>query len=176
MDNCLIVYCPLLIKKRYFMTSQTTAEQKVYHLHSLEVDEQLAILWYVYKDFVKDNITAEPERPDENLEKSSALVEQVKQMSSEEQLQVQKDLIIGKDTDEFQTYKEYSSNQKLFFWYSLAAEMERGNAVPVPDDYQLSPDAQQLLDSIKEIGFSEKLVFIKDAVGLGAAQATEKNV
>lgn len=158
------------------MTSQTAAEQKVYHLHSLGTDEQLAVLWYVYKDFVKDNITPEAERPDENLDKSNELIEKVKQMSPEEQLQVQKDLIIGKDGEELQIYQEYSSNQKLFFWYRLAVEMEQGNAVQVPDDYQLSPDAQQLLDSVKEMGFSQKLVFIKDAVGLGAAQATEDNV
>lgn len=74
------------------------------------------------------------------------------------------------------TYQEYSSNQKLFFWYRLAEEMERGNAVQVPDDFQLSPDAQQLLDSVKGLGFTQQLVFIKDAVGLGAAQATEANV
>lgn len=158
------------------MTSQTATEQKVYHLHSLGVDEQLAVLWYVYRDFVKDNITPEAERPDENLDKSNELIAKVKQMSPEEQLQVQKDLIIGKDGEEFQIYKEYSSNQKLFFWYCLAVEMERGNAVQVPDDYQLSPDAQQLLDSVKGLEFSQKLVFIKDAVGLGAAQATEDNI
>ncbi|MEL6912553.1 MAG: orange carotenoid protein N-terminal domain-containing protein, partial [Cyanobacteria bacterium J06598_4] len=58
----------------------------------------------------------------------------------------------------------------------LAVEMEQGNAVQVPDGYQLSPDAQQLLDSVKTIGFSQQLVFSKDAVGLGAAQATEDNV
>ncbi len=158
------------------MSSQTTAEQKVYHLHSLDMDEQLAVLWYVYRDFVKENITPEAERPDENLEKSSGLIEQVKQMSPEDQLQVQRDLIVGKDRAEFQTYKKYSSNQKLFFWYRLASEMERGNAVQVPDDYQLSPDAQQLLDSVKELGFTNQLVFIKDAVGLGAAQSTEEKV
>ena len=158
------------------MSSQTAVEEKVYHLHSLGVDEQLAVLWYVYRDVVKDNVTPEAERPDENLEKSSELIQKVKQMSPEEQLQIQKDLIIGKKTEEFQTYVEYSSNQKLFFWYQIAAEMEQGNVVQVPDDYQLSPDAQQLLDSVKGLEFSQQLVFIKDAVGLGAAQATEANV
>lgn len=103
-------------------------------------------------------------------------MEKVKQMSPEEQLQVQRDLIIGKDREEFQTYKDYSSNQKLFFWYRLAEEMEKATVVQVPDDYQLSPDAQQLLDSVKGLGFTNQLVFIKDAVGLGAAQSTEEKV
>ena len=155
------------------MTSQTTVNEKVYHLHSLGMDEQLAVLWYLYWDFVKGNITAEAERPDENLDKSEELIDKVLQMSPKDQLQVQKDLIIGKDGSEFQIYKEYSSNQKLFFWYRLATEMEKGNVVQVPDDYQLSPDARQLLDSVMELEFSQQLVFIKDVVGLGAAQAKE---
>ena len=54
--------------------------------------------------------------------------------------------------------------------------MERGKVVQLPDDYRLSPDAQRLLDSVLELGFSEKLVFIKDVVGLGAAQSVEANV
>ena len=158
------------------MSSQNTVEEKVYHLHSLGMDEQLAVLWYVYRDFVKDNITPEAERPDENLSESQELVEQVKQMSDEDQLQLQRDLLIGKERAEFPTYNNYSSNQKLFFWYSLAAEMEQGNVVQVPDDYRLSPDAQQLLESFKELEFAQKLVFIKNVVGLGAAQTTESNV
>ena len=158
------------------MSPQTTVEEKVYHLHSLGMDEQLAVLWYIYRDFVKGNITPEAERSDENLSQTENLVEQIRQMSAEDQLQVQKDLIIGKKRAEFDTYQKYSSNQKLFFWYSLAAEMERGKVVQVPDDYQLSPDAQQLLDSVLELEFSQKLVFIKDVVGLGAAQSTEANV
>ena len=158
------------------MSPQTTVEEKVYHLHSLGMDEQLAVLWYIYRDFVKGNITPEAERPDENLSQTEGLVEQIRQMSAEDQLQVQKELIIGKKRAEFTTYQQYSSNQKLFFWYSLAAEMERGKVVQVPDDYRLSPDAQQLLDSVLELEFSEKLVFIKDVVGLGAAQSIEANV
>ena len=157
------------------MSSQTTVEQKAYHFHSLGMDEQLAVLWYIYRDFVKDNITPEAERPGENLSLSKELVEKVKQMSAEDQLQLQRDLLIGKERAEFPTYREYSSNQKLFFWYSLAAEMEQG-VVRVPDDYRLSPDAQQLLESVMELEFAEKLVFIKDVVALGAAQTSEANV
>lgn len=158
------------------MSSQTAVAEKVYHLHSLGMEEQLAVLWYIYRDFVKDNITPEAERPEENLADTEELVKQIVQMSSEEQLQVQKDLIIGKQTSQFSTYQAYSSNQKLFFWYGLAREMERGNVVNVPDDYRLSPDAKQLLEAVHKFEFAQKLVFIKDVVGLGAAQTTEEKV
>ncbi|HEY9771186.1 MAG TPA: orange carotenoid protein N-terminal domain-containing protein [Coleofasciculaceae cyanobacterium] len=89
---------------------------------------------------------------------------------------MQKAPLAGKDRTEFATYKEYSSNQKLFFWYCLAQEMEQGNAVQVPNDYRLSPDAQQLLDAVRKFKFSQKLVFIRDVVGLGAAQTLQSNV
>ncbi|MGL4882505.1 MAG: orange carotenoid protein N-terminal domain-containing protein [Waterburya sp.] len=158
------------------MASQQVAAEKVYHLHSLEIDEQLAVLWYVYRDLVKESITPEAERPDENLEKAEGLIEEIKQMSPEDQLQVQRDFLIGKDRKEFQIYKEYSSNQKLFFWYRLAQEMEKNAVVQVPGDYQLSPDAQQLLDSVENLPFSSQLVFMRDVVGLSAAQSTEENV
>ena len=158
------------------MKTKSFAEEKVYHFHSLEIDEQLAFLWYLYQDFVKDNITPEAERPNENLEKSEGLIEKVMQMSAEDQLQLQRDLIIGKDREELRIYREYSSNQKLFFWYALAREMEKATVVQLPDDYQLSLDAKRLLDSILGASFANQLVFLRDVVGLGAAQSFEENV
>ncbi len=74
------------------MITKTFAEKKVYHLHSLEIDKALEVLWYIYRDFVKENITPEPERPHKNLEKSERLIEKVMQMSPEDQLQLQRDL------------------------------------------------------------------------------------
>lgn len=151
-------------------STKNVAAEKVYHLHSLEIDEQLAILWYVYRDLIKEGVTPEAERPDENLEKSDSLIQKIKQMSPEEQLQIQRDFIIGKNREEFQSYKQYSSNQKLFFWYQLAQEMEKTAVVRVPDDYQLSPDGQQLLNSVKQLSFTNQLVFLRDVVGLSTAE------
>ncbi|AFZ36878.1 Orange carotenoid-binding protein [Stanieria cyanosphaera PCC 7437] len=151
-------------------STKNVAAEKVYYLHSLEIDEQLAILWYVYRDLIKEGITPEAERPNENLEESDSLIHKIKQMSPEEQLQIQRDFIIGKNRAEFQTYQQYSSNQKLFFWYRLAQEMEKAAVVRVPDDYRLSPDGQQLLNSVKQLSFTNQLVFLRDVVGLSAAE------
>ncbi|BAU67205.1 hypothetical protein STA3757_46150 [Stanieria sp. NIES-3757] len=151
-------------------STKNVAAEKVYYLHSLEIDEQLAILWYVYRDLIKEGVTPEAERPNENLEESDRLIQKIKQMSPEEQLQIQRDFIIGTNREEFQSYKQYSSNQKLFFWYQLAQEMEKIAVVRVPDDYQLSPDGQQLLNSVKQLSFTNQLVFLRDVVGLSAAE------
>lgn len=149
---------------------KSLAEEKVYYFHSLAIDEQLAVLWYLYRDDIKNNITPTPERTDKNLERSEELINLVKQMSPEDQLQLQRDFFIGKNSKEFQTYKEYSSNQKLFFWYTLAVEMEQKNIVRVPSDYILPPEAQKLLDEVRELPFADRLIFLRDVVGLSSAE------
>jgi hypothetical protein len=140
-------------------------EEKISQIQSLSRDDQLAVLWFLYQDFVKDNISPEAEREGENLEQANSLVDSIKAMSPEDQLQVQKDILAGSDREEFSTYKSYSSNQRLFFWYQLAAQMEQGSVVEFPSDYQLSNEGQELLESLKTIGFSEQLTFIRDVVG-----------
>ena len=141
------------------------AEDKISQLHSLSEDNQLAVLWFLYQDLVKDKITPEAEREGENLEQADSLVSSIKEMSQDDQLQVQKDILAGNDRQEFQTYKSYSSNQKLFFWYQLAAAMEEGAVVKFPNDYQLDSAGKELLDSLKTIGFDQQLTFMRDAVG-----------
>lgn len=140
-------------------------EEKISQLQSLSSDDQLAVLWFLYQDLVKDKITPEAEREDENLEQANSLIDSIKAMSKDEQLQVQKDILAGSDREEFSIYKSYSSNQKLFFWYQLAAEMEQGSVVEFPSDYQLSNEGQELVKSLKIIDFSQQLAFMRDAVG-----------
>jgi hypothetical protein len=114
---------------------------------------------------VKDNISPEAEREGENLEEANSLIDSIKAMSPDDQLQIQKDILAGSDREEFSTYKSYSSNQRLFFWYQLAAEIEQGSVVEFPSDYQLSNEGQELLKSLKTIGFTQQLTFIRDVVG-----------
>ena len=141
------------------------AEDYINQLKSLSSDDQLAVLWFAYKDLVKGSVTPEPEREGENLGQANSLIDKIKGMSKDDQLQVQKDILGGSDREEFNTYKSYSSNQRLFFWYQLAAEMEQGSVVEFPSDYQLSGEGKELLDNLKTVGFDQQLAFIRNAVG-----------
>ena len=143
----------------------TIAENYIEQLKSLSSDDQLAVLWFAYKDLVQGNVTPEPEREGENLGQANSLIDKIKGMSKDDQIQVQKDILGGSDREEFNTYKSYSSNQRLFFWYQLAAAMEQGSVVEFPNDYQLSGKGKELLDNLKTVGFDQQLVFIRDAVG-----------
>ena len=141
------------------------AEDYINQLKSISSDDQLAVLWFLYKDIAKDKITPEAEREGEELGKANSLVDKIKGMSQDEQLQVQKDILAGSDREEFNTYKSYTSNQRLFFWYQLAAEMEQGSVVEFPSDYQLSSEGQDLLNSLETVGFDQQLAFMRNAVG-----------
>ena len=103
----------------------------------------------LYKDLVKGKITPEAEREGENLGQANSLVDKIKGMSQDEQLQVQKDILAGSDREEFNTYKSYTSNQRLFFWYQLAAEMEQGSVVEFPSDYQLSSEGKRTTEEFR---------------------------
>jgi hypothetical protein len=140
-------------------------ENRISQLKSLSGDDQLAVLWFLYTDLVKEKIEPTPEREGENLGEANSLIDSIKGMSKDDQLQVQKDILAGSDREEFNTYKSYTSNQRLFFWYQLAAEMEKGSVVEFPSDYQLSSEGKELLDSLKTIGFDQQLTFLRDAVG-----------
>ncbi len=150
----------------------TGATEKISTLRSLETEEQLAILWYAYQE-IKGDLTPEPEREGENLGNTDSLVSNIEQMSEEEQLQVQCDFIAGSDRQEFQTYKSYSSNQKLYFWYQLAAAMEQNSVVSFPNDYSLSSSGQELLKLLKQEEFTQQLVFIRDAVGVSTEETAK---
>lgn len=141
------------------------AEDYINQLKSLSSDDRLAVLWFLYKDLIKDKVIPEPEREDENLGQADSLLDKIKGMSKDEQLQIQKDILEGGDREEFNTYKSYTSNQKLFFWYQLAAAMEQGSVVEFPSDYQLSSEGKGLVNSLETIGFNQQLAFIRDAVG-----------
>ena len=141
------------------------AEDYINQLKSISSDDQLAVLWFLYKDIAKGKITPEAEREGEELGKANSLVDKIKGMSQDEQLQVQKDILAGSDREEFNTYKSYSSNQRLFFWYQLAAEMEQGSVVEFPSDYQLSSEGKELLKNLETVGFDQQLAFMRNAVG-----------
>ena len=141
------------------------AEDYINQLKSISSDDQLAVLWFLYKDIAKGKITPEAEREGEELGKANSLVDKIKGMSQDEQLQVQKDILAGSDREEFNTYKSYTSNQRLFFWYQLAAEMEQGSVVEFPSDYQLSSEGKELLKNLETVGFDQQLAFMRNAVG-----------
>jgi hypothetical protein len=128
----------------------------------LNVDDQLALLWFVYTKMGESITPAAPGRAGEEI--AASLYERIKGLSHEEQLQVQRDLLSNADTEISREYGSLSANTKLLFWYRLAQGMESATIVPMPPNYELKGDAKDLLTALESAEFEQQITFLRDSV------------
>jgi Orange carotenoid protein, N-terminal len=150
------------------MTMAQAVSDNYQHLlkdfQALEVDQQLALFWFIYTE-MGDSITpAAPAASTASEPIAQGLFNQVKEMTQEEQLQVQRDLIENQDTFTSREYGALSDTTKLLFWYLLAVGMEQGTIISMPPDYQLSDQTQNLFNQIKQIEFEQQITLFRDIV------------
>lgn len=162
------------------MTAYTTAvndpNQALSVFKSLDVDAQLALLWFVYEQ-MGDRIT--PAAPGSaSPEIAGGLYEQVKELNQPEQLNVMR--AIARCDASNQISREYgslSANTKLAFWYYLAQGMDSGDIIPMPADYKLSEQGQDLLAALETLGFEDQITFLRNAaIGMGAEPASGSDI
>lgn len=146
-----------------YVTSNIAPEQ-VKDFQALEVDQQLALFYFVYKKMGDTVTPAAPGASKASPEIAEGLFNQVKELSFDNQLQLQRDLITGKDTVITREYAALSDTTKLLFWYLLAQGMDSNQIIPMPSGYQLSNGANQLLTQIQELGFEKQIAFFRDIV------------
>lgn len=131
-------------------------------LKTLNVDDQLGLLWFVYTKLGQSITPAAPGASGSEI--AQGLFEQVKAVSHQEQLQIQRDIAARKNTQISREYGSLSPETKLAFWYYLAQGMENGTIIPMPPDYQLPQAGQDLLGQIEGMGFQEQIDFLRGAV------------
>jgi hypothetical protein len=88
----------------------------------------------------------------------------IRSLSQQEQLQAQRDLINGANTDISRAYNALSPNAKLEVWLLLAQGMENGIIIQVPSDYQLPAETEQFTAEIKKLDFEPRVNFMLSAV------------
>ncbi|WP_416667774.1 orange carotenoid protein N-terminal domain-containing protein [Egbenema bharatensis] len=148
------------------MTYTTTNANNslVQAFQKLDVDQQLALFWYIYTE-MGDSITpAAPGASTVSPQVAQSLYDQVEKMSSEEQLELQRDLIKQKNSLIAREYGAMSDTTKLLFWYLLAQGMEKMTIVPFPQNYKLVSEAEQLLNEVKKLDFGQQITFFRDIV------------
>jgi hypothetical protein len=146
-----------------YTTSNAFTEQ-VQAFQSLEADQQLALFWFIYTEMGESITPAAPGASTVSPGIAEGLFEQVKAMSREEQLQIQRDLVAHKNTAFTRQYGAIGDTTKLLFWYLLAQGMDNGSVVPMPPDYKLSSAAESLFNQIKRLEFNEQITFFRDIV------------
>jgi Orange carotenoid protein, N-terminal len=122
-----------------------------------DVDTQLALLWFGYLD-LKEQLNPAPPESVEAIAK--AVFDQIQELSQEDQLQAQRDIINGAN----QTYNSLSPNTKLDVWLLLAQGMDNGTVIQVPSDYQLPGETDEFVASIKKLEFEQRVNFMLSAV------------
>jgi Orange carotenoid protein, N-terminal len=139
----------------------------------LSTDQQLALLWFIYKEVGKSITPAAPGASTAAPTIAEGLFKQVAQMSHDEQLQVQRDLVERKNSLISREYGALSDTTKLLFWYLLAQGMDRTEIIPMPADYQLADEATQCMTKIQALDHSEQISVLRNLVtGMGADPET----
>lgn len=126
-----------------------------------DVDTQLALLWFGYLDIKEQLQPAPPERIEVP---AKAVFDLFLDLSPEEQLQAQRDIINGAANNISQAYNALSANSRLDVWLMLAQGMENGTIIPVPSEYQLPGETDEFVALIKKLEFEERINFLLTAV------------
>ncbi len=152
-------------------TNDPKVRELVQAFQKLGVDEQLALFYFIYKE-MGDSITpAAPGASTVSPAVADGLFNQVKELSHEEQLQLQRDLINKADTVHTREYGSMSDTTKLLFWYRLAQGMDANTIIPMPGNYELASESKELMDKIKELDFGMQMSLFRDYVAPMGADA-----
>lgn len=143
-----------------FATDETT-KKALEAFKGFDVDTQLGLLWFGYLD-LKDKLT--PANQTSAQESAESLYDQIAAMPQDQQLQAQRDIAGGADTDVSRGYKALSSSGKLDLWLRLAQGMDGGAVIQVPSDYQPPSETQDFVNMIKQLDFEQRINFSRSLV------------
>lgn len=128
----------------------------------LSAEDQLALIWFAYLEMGKTITIAAPGAASMVLAEST--LNEIKTMTPQQQSQVMCDIANRADTPICRTYAIWSANIKLGFWYQLGEFMEKGIVAPIPAGYQLSANANAVLEEIKKLESGQQITVLRNAV------------
>jgi hypothetical protein len=145
-----------------FTTAAGAYDQGKADIKSLSVDDQLGVLWFVYKEIGKSITPAAPGASGSDI--AQGLFDRVKALPHEEQLQVMRDIASKANTEISRIYGSMSPETKLAFWYFLAVGMDEGTIIPVPPDYQLPDAGKALVAKVQGMDFQQQIDYLRGTV------------
>jgi hypothetical protein len=157
------------------MTTYTAAvnntNNAIDSFNRLGTDEQLALLWFVYKQMGNLVTPAAPGAASPEI--ASGLYGQFKAMDQSQQLDEMRAVAQGEQSSQIsREYGSLSSNTKLAFWFYLARGMDQGEIISMPDNYDLTAEGQDLLAAIESMDFEEQITVLRNAAdGMGSVPA-----
>ena len=143
-----------------FATDENT-KQSLETFKGFDVDTQLAILWFGYLD-LKDKLN--PANSASAQDTAGALYDRILSLPQDQQLQAQRDIASGAESDISRSYSALSSSGRLDVWLRLAQGMDEGVIIQVPADYQLPSKTDEFVNQIKQIDFEQRINFMRSLV------------
>jgi hypothetical protein len=130
--------------------------------NQLSAEDQLAWIWFAYLEMGKTVTVAAPGAA--NMQFAENTLNEIRQMSFQEQSQVMCDLANHADTAICRTYATWTPNIKLGFWYRLGQWMEEGIVAPIPKGYKLSANASAVLQALRDMESGQQITVLRNAV------------
>ena len=143
-----------------FATDENT-KQSLETFKGFDVDTQLAILWFGYLD-LKDKLN--PANSVSAQDTAGALYDRILSLPQDQQLQAQRDIASGAESDISRSYSALSSSGRLDVWLRLAQGMDEGVIIQVPADYQLPSETDEFVNQIKQLDFEQRINFMRSLV------------
>jgi hypothetical protein len=128
----------------------------------LNTEDKLALIWFAYLEMGKSITIAAPGAASMVL--AEPTLNAIRKMSPREQTQVMCDLANNADTPICRTYAVWSANIKLGFWYQLGDWMADGSVAPIPEGYELSANANAVLQAIRGLESGQQITVLRNAV------------
>jgi hypothetical protein len=128
----------------------------------LNVDDKLALLWFAYTELGRSITPAAPGAA--RLQLAEGLLNQIKQMSNDDQTQLMRDLAGYVDTPISRSYASFSVNTKLAFWFELGELMKKGIVAPIPPGYQMSDGVKFVLEAIQKLDPGQQITVLRNTV------------
>ncbi|CAD5978504.1 Orange carotenoid-binding protein [Planktothrix tepida] len=130
--------------------------------NQLNAEDQLALIWFAYLEMGKTITVAALGAA--NMEFAQGTMNQIRQMSFQEQTQVMCDLANRTDTPISRAYGSWTANIKLGFWYQLGEWMAQGIVAPIPSGYKLSANATSVLQAIQALESGQQITVLRNCV------------
>jgi Orange carotenoid protein, N-terminal len=125
---------------------------------NLNVDDQLAALYFIYKKMGDSVTPAAPSAANANL--APMLLEDFLDLSDDEQLQIMRDIASRKDTDYSRAYGALTANNQLLVWFIWAEEM--GYRVVDLSDDAATPTVNKIVSQVEGLSFEEQIFILRE--------------
>ena len=155
----------------FIQTNDPDISQALKAMQGLDVDEQLGLFYFIYKEMGGAVTPAAPGASTVGTDIAEGLFNQVKELPHDQQLQLQRDLINNADSQYTRMQGSLSDTTKLLFWYRLSQGMDSAVIIPMPSDYKLSSQAEELLNQVKGLAFEQQITLFRGYVGPMGAEA-----